>query len=292
MITASLVKDLREKTGAGMMDCKKALEANNGDINASIDWLREKGISKAAKKADRIAAEGIAAILTKDNKAVIIEVNSETDFVAKNAEFVEMINTILETVINSDVTTVEDALKLSTNEGTIEDLIVAKTAKIGEKLSFRRMEVVTKSDSESFGDYIHMGGKIAVLTVVDNADNTVAKDVAMHAAAMRPQYVKSTDVPTDVLEKEKDIMREQLINEGKPADKVENILVGKVRKYYEEVCLENQIFIKAENKETVADYVKANGGVITTMIRFEVGEGMQKREDNFAEEVAKQMQGN
>jgi elongation factor Ts len=292
MITASLVKDLREKTGAGMMDCKKALEANNGDINASIDWLREKGISKAAKKADRIAAEGIAAILTKDNKAVIIEVNSETDFVAKNAEFVEMINTILETVINSDVTNVEDALKLSTSEGTIEDLIVAKTAKIGEKLSFRRMEVITKSESESFGDYIHMGGKIAVLTVVDNADNTVAKDVAMHAAAMRPQYVKSEDVPTDVLEKEKDIMREQLINEGKPADKVDNILVGKVRKYYEEVCLENQVFIKAENKETVADYVKANGGTITTMIRFEVGEGMQKREENFAEEVAKQMQGN
>ena len=292
MVTASLVKELREKTGAGMLDCKKALEANNGDIDASIDWLREKGISKAAKKADRIAAEGIAAILTKDNKAVIIEVNSETDFVAKNAEFVEMINTILETVINSDVTTVEDALKLCTNEGTIEDLIVAKTAKIGEKLSFRRMEVVTKNDSESFGDYIHMGGKIAVLTVVDNADNAVAKDVAMHAAAMRPQYVKSADVPTDVLEKEKDIMREQLLNEGKPADKVDNILVGKVRKYYEEVCLENQVFIKAENKETVADYVKANGGVITTMIRFEVGEGMQKREDNFAEEVAKQMQGN
>ena len=203
-----------------------------------------------------------------------------------------MITTILETVINSDVTTVEEALKLSTSEGTIEELVIAKTAKIGEKLSFRRMEVITKKDSESFGDYIHMGGKIAVLTVVDNASVEVAKDVAMHAAAMRPSYVKSTDVPTDVLEKEKDIMREQLLNEGKPADKVENILVGKVRKYYEEICLENQIFIKAENKETVADYVKANGGVISTMIRYEVGEGIEKREDNFAEEVAKQMQGN
>ena len=292
MITASLVKELREKTGAGMLDCKKALEANNGDINASIDWLREKGISKAAKKADRIAAEGVAAILTNDTKAVIIEVNSETDFVAKNEEFTGMIKTILETVIESDVTNVEDALKLTTNEGTIEDLIVAKTAKIGEKLSFRRMEVVTKNDSESFGDYIHMGGKIAVLTVVDNANGEVAKDVAMHAAAMRPSYVKSTDVPTDILDKEKEIMKEQLLNEGKPADKVDNILVGKVRKYYEEVCLENQLFIKAENKETVADYVKANGGTISTMIRFEVGEGMQKREENFAEEVAKQMQGN
>ena len=290
MITASLVKELREKTGAGMLDCKKALEANNGDINASIDWLREKGISKAAKKADRIAAEGMAAILTKGDKAVIIEVNSETDFVAKNEEFTGMIKKILETVIESDATTVEDALKLSTDEGTIEELIVAKTAKIGEKLSFRRMEVVNKKDTESFGDYIHMGGKIAVLTVVDNASSEVAKDVAMHAAAMRPMYVKSADVPTDVLDKEKEIMKEQLLNEGKPADRIEGILVGKVKKYYEEVCLENQIFIKAENKETVADYVKANGGTITTMIRFEVGEGMQKREENFAEEVAKQMQ--
>ena len=292
MITASLVKELREKTGAGMMECKKALEANNGDINASIDWLREKGIATAAKKAGRIAAEGLSAILTKDNKAVVIEVNSETDFVAKNSEFTDMINTILETVIDSDATTVEDALKLSTNEGTVEDLIVAKTAKIGEKLSFRRMEVVTKKDSEVFGDYLHMGGKIAVLTVVDNVSSEVAKDVAMHAAAMKPLYVKSTDVPSEVLDKEKEIMKEQLLNEGKPADKIENILVGKVRKYYEEVCLENQIFVKAENKETVAEFVKTNGGVITSMVRFEVGEGIQKREENFADEVAKQMQGN
>jgi len=291
MITASMVKELREKTGAGMLDCKKALEANNGDINASIDWLREKGISKAAKKADRIAAEGMAAILTKDNKAVIIEVNAETDFVAKNEKFTGMVNEILETIINSDVTTLEDALKLQTSEGTVEDLIVARTATIGEKLSFRRVEVITKKDSESFGDYIHMGGRIAVLTVVDNASSEVAKDVAMHAAAMKPNYVKSEDVPTEVLDKEKEIMREQLLNEGKPADRIDNILVGKVRKYYEEVCLENQIFVKAENKETVAEFVKNNGGTITTMIRFEVGEGMQKREENFADEVAKQMQG-
>ena len=291
MITASMVKELREKTGAGMLDCKKALEANNGDINASIDWLREKGISKAQKKADRIAAEGLAAILTKDNKAVIIEVNAETDFVAKNEKFTGMVSEILEVIMNSDVNTLEDAMKLETSEGTVEDLIVARTATIGEKLSFRRLEVVTKKDSESFGDYIHMGGKIAVLTVVDNASSEVAKDVAMHAAAMKPAYVKSTDVPTDVLDKEKEIMREQLLNEGKPADRIDNILVGKVRKYYEEVCLENQIFVKAENKETVADFVKNNGGTITTMVRFEVGEGMQKREENFADEVAKQMQG-
>ena len=291
MITASLVKELREKTGAGMLDCKKALEANNGDINASIDWLREKGISKAAKKADRIAAEGVAAILIKDNKAVIIEVNSETDFVAKNEKFTDMVNEILSVIIESNATTLEEVLKLSTSEGTVEDLITARTATIGEKLSLRRVEVVTKKDSESFGDYIHMGGKIAVLTVVDGADSATAKDVAMHAAAMKPLYVKSSEVPTDVLDKEKEIMREQLLNEGKPEDKIENILVGKVKKYYEDVCLENQIFVKAVNKETVAEFVKNNGGTITSMIRFEVGEGMQKREENFAEEVAKQMQG-
>ena len=292
MITASLVKELREKTGAGMLDCKKALEANEGNIEASIDWLREKGISKAAKKADRIAAEGVAAILTKGNKAAIVEVNSETDFVAKNEKFTGMVNSILETIIDSDTKTLEDALKLSCGEETIESLITSMTATIGEKLSLRRFEVVEKSDDEVFGDYIHMGGKIAVLIVLNGANSEVAKDVAMHAAAMKPAYVKEADVPTDVLDKEKDIMREQLLNEGKPEDKIENILKGKVRKYYEEVCLENQIFVKAENKETVATYVKNNGGSIVNMIRYEVGEGMQKREENFAEEVAKQMQGN
>ena len=203
-----------------------------------------------------------------------------------------MVNTILETIIDSDAKSLEDVLKLSTTDGTVEELIVANTATIGEKLSLRRVEVVTKKDSEVFGDYIHMGGRIAVLTVIDGADTSVAKDVAMHAAAMKPLYVKSSDVPTDVLDKEKEIMKEQLLNEGKPADKIDNILVGKVKKYYEEVCLENQIFVKAENKETVSEYVKNNGGTITNMIRFEVGEGMEKRTENFAEEVAKQMQGN
>ena len=291
MITASLVKELREKTGAGMLDCKKALEANEGNIEASIDWLREKGISKAAKKADRIAAEGVAAILTKGNKAAIIEVNSETDFVAKNEKFTGMVNDILETIIESDAKTLEDVLKLSCGENTIEALITSMTATIGEKLSLRRFEIIEKSDNEVFGDYIHMGGKIAVLVILDGANSDVAKDVAMHAAAMKPAYVKESDVPTDVLDKEKEIMREQLLNEGKPADKIDNILVGKVRKYYEEVCLENQIFVKAENKETVATFVKNNGGSIVNMIRYEVGEGIEKRSEDFAEEVMKQING-
>ena len=289
MITASLVKELREKTGAGMLDCKKALEATNASIDEAIDWLREKGISKAAKKADRIAAEGVAAIKIEGNTGVVVEVNSETDFVAKNDEFKALVEEILTSIVNNDVETNEDVLALASSEGTINDLIVNKTAKIGEKLSFRRFVKIVKKDTESFGGYIHMGGKIAVLTVVDNASEEVAKDVSMHAAAMRPIYVKSSEVPTDVLEKEKDIMKEQLLNEGKPADRIEGILVGKVKKYYEEVCLENQIFIKAENKETVADYVAQNGGTITSMVRYEVGEGMAKREENFAEEVAKQM---
>ncbi len=289
MISASLVKELREKTGAGMLDCKKALEATNGSIDAAIDWLREKGISKAAKKAERIAAEGLAAIYTSGNVAAIVEVNSETDFVAKNEEFTTMVDSILKAIVENNPQSNEDVLALTVDGVSINDLIINKTATIGEKLSFRRFTRVEKKDSEVFGTYIHMGGKIAVLTVVDNVSEEVAKEVSMHAAAMRPMYTKSSEVPTEVLEKEKAIMKEQLLNEGKPADRIENILVGKVNKYYEDVCLENQIFVKAENKETVAKYVANNGGTITSMIRYEVGEGMEKREENFAEEVAKQM---
>ena len=291
MISASQVKELRESTGAGMLDCKKALEATDGNMEAAVDWLREKGISKAAKKADRIAAEGLAVITIDGNVASIIEVNSETDFVAKNVEFVNMVQEIGAAIIKENPTSMEEAMKLPSSEGTIEDLIVARTSKIGEKLSFRRFARIEKSDNESFGEYIHMGGKIAVLTVIENASSEIAKEVSMHAAAMRPSYVKSEDVPTDVLEKEKNIMREQLLNEGKPADRIDGILVGKVKKYYEDVCLENQIFVKAENKETVAQYVANNGGKIVTMVRYEVGEGIEKREENFAEEVAKQING-
>ncbi len=291
MISASLIKDLRESTGAGMLDCKKALEATNGDMDAAIDWLREKGISKAAKKADRIAAEGLAEIKVSGNVAAIIELNSETDFVAKNEEFVSLVDVILTAIIGNEPKTVEDVLNLSCEEGTINDLIVNKTSKIGEKISLRRFERIVKNENEQFGSYIHMGGRIAVLTVVANTTEAVAKDVSMHSAAMRPLFVKSSQVPTEVLDKEKEIMKEQLLNEGKPADRIEGILVGKVKKYYEEVCLEDQIFIKAENKETVSTFVSNNGGTISTMIRYEVGEGMEKKEENFAEEVAKQING-
>ena len=290
MVTASLVKELREKTGAGMLDCKKALEANNGDINASIDWLREKGISKAAKKADRIAAEGIAAILTKGNKAVVIEVNSETDFVAKNEEFTNMVSTILNTVIDSNAKTIEEVLELSCKEGTIKDLIVSKTATIGEKLDLRRVAVVEKEDNDSFGEYIHMGGRIAVLITLNGANSEVAKDVAMHAAAMRPSYVTKEEVPTEELDKEREILKEQAMNEGKPENIAEKMVEGRIRKFYEEICLEEQAFVK-DNDLKVKEYVSNNGGSIKSMIRYEVGEGIEKKQENFAEEVAKQING-
>lgn len=284
MVSASAVKELREKTGAGMLDCKKALEANNGDMEASIDWLREKGISKAAKKADRIAAEGMAAIKVDGNTAAIVEVNSETDFVAKNPEFQELVDTVLNTVLKSDATDVEGVL----NTDGLNDVLVAKTAKIGEKLSFRRFVKVEKKDSESFGAYIHMGGKIAVLTVVEGANEEVARDVAMHAAAMRPQYVTKEDVPEDVVNHEKEVLTEQAMNEGKPKEIAEKMVQGRIQKFYKEICLAEQPFVK-DGDITVAQYVKNNGGSIVKMIRFEVGEGMEKREENFAEEVMKQM---
>ena len=293
MFSAQDVKTLREKTGAGMMDCKKALQETNGNMDDAITWLREKGISKAAKKATRIAAEGLTQASSMDNSAVILEVNSETDFVAKNEEFKKLVSQIMNTLVNSNVKTIEEANKLTladSNE-TIEEAIINLTAKLGEKLSFRRFEIIKKTDSQTFGIYSHMGGRITTLVVLEGANEDVAKDVAMHAAAMRPQYLNPEEVPSEVLEKEKEIMKEQLLNEGKPEERVEQILVGKVKKFYEEVCLENQIFIKAENKETVGKFIENNGGKLISMTRYEVGEGMEKRNENFAEEVAKQING-
>ena len=289
MISASMVKELREISGAGMLDCKKALEATNGNMEEAITWLREKGISKAAKKQTRIAAEGLAHIEIKGNKAVIIEVNSETDFVAKNQEFVNLVKTIASTIIDNNVSTVEEALKLKAGENTLEELIIDKTSKIGEKISFRRFEIVEKEDTEVFGTYSHMGGKIAVLTRLTNNEE-VAKDVAMQAAAMRPLYLTREDVPSEVLEKERTILKEQAENEGLDPSKIDMIVNGRINKYYEEVCLIDQPFIK-ENKQKVSKYVESNGSKIISFTRYEVGEGMEKREENFAEEVAKQMQG-
>ena len=289
-ITASLVKELREVTGAGMMDCKKALSECNGNMDEAVNWLREKGIAKSAKKESRIAAEGLANIYVDGNNAVIVEVNSETDFVSKNEEFRAMIDTIGNTILASNATTVEDANALACEEGTIADLVIAKTAKIGEKLSLRRFVKVTKEDNDNFGAYIHMGGKIAVLTVIKNASEEVAKEVAMQAAAMKPLYVFAEDVPADVLDAERQVQKEIAINEGKPADIAEKMVEGGIKKYYKEICLAEQPFIK-DGDISVSKYVANNGGEIKSMVRYEVGEGMEKRNDNFAEEVMNQING-
>ena len=288
MVDAKTVAELRAKTGAGMMDCKKALSETNGDINAAIDYLREKGIAKAAKKESRIAAEGLANVYINGNKAVILEVNSETDFVSKNEEFTSMLDTIGNTILNSNAKTVEEALELPCEEGTIKDLIIAKTAKIGEKLSLRRIEVVEKNDDETFGSYLHMGGKIAVLTVLTGANEEVAKDIAMQAAAMKPEFVREDEIPTDRVEKERAIFKEQAMNEGKPAEIAEKMVEGRLKKFFKEICLVSQSFIKNGDID-VATYVKNNGGEVKSMIRYEVGEGMEKRNDNFAEEVMNQV---
>lgn len=291
MFSASDVKDLRERTNAGMMDCKKALEASNGDMDQAIEWLRKNGMAKAAKKEGRIAAEGITKMLVDGNQAVILEVNSETDFVAKNEKFIEFVNKLADVIMKSDATDMESALALTTEEGTVSDMVAAAVAQIGEKISFRRFTRLTKNDNQVFGSYSHMGGRIAALVLLNGTDQEAAYEIAMHAAAMNPQYVKSSEVPTEVLEKEKSIMREELLKEGKPADRIENILVGKVNKYYSEICLEDQIFIKAENKETVKAYAEAHGCQIVNMVRYEVGEGIEKKQENFAEEVMNQING-
>ncbi len=287
-ITASMVKDLREKTGAGMMDCKKALVESNADMDKAIDYLREKGISKAAKKAERIAAEGLANIYLKGNDAVVLELNSETDFVAKNAEFKELLDKIGNAILKGKANDLEGALALKVGKETVNDLIVNATAKIGEKISLRRFEKVTKSKSEVFGTYLHMGGKIASLTVVLGSDEVVAKDVAMQAAAMRPLYTTIESVPESDLEHEKSVIREQVINEGKKPEFADKIVEGRIRKFYEETVLEEQAFIKDSNV-TVKGYLENNKSKLVKLVRYEVGEGMEKRNENFAEEVMSQI---
>ena len=289
MISASMVKELREATGAGMLDCKKALEASNGNMEDAITWLREKGISKAAKKASRIAAEGLAISKIKGNKAVIVEVNSETDFVAKNEEFQKLVNIIADTLLDNEVSTVEEANKLTHDGKTIEELVIEKTSTIGEKLSFRRFQIVEKEDSQVFGTYSHMGGKIVALCVLTK-DEEVAKDVAMQIAAMKPLYLNRDMVPAEVLDKERTILKEQAENEGLDPNKIDMIVNGRINKYYEEVCLVDQGFIK-ENKMKVNKYVESKGSEILSFVRYEVGEGMEKREENFADEVMKQING-
>lgn len=288
MVSASMVKELRETSGAGMLDCKKALESTNGNMEEAINWLREKGISKAAKKASRIAAEGLAFAKVDGNKAVIVEVNSETDFVAKNEEFKSLVNEIADIVLENNPKNVEEALEVVSDGKKLSDIISEKVATIGEKLSFRRFEVLEKEDSQIFGTYSHMGGKIVTLVVLEGNDAELAKDIAMQAAAMRPLYLNRDEVPAERIEKERAVLTEQAENEGLDQNKLPMIVNGRLNKFFEEICLVDQGFIK-ENKMKVSKYVESKNSNIVKFVRYEVGEGIEKKEENFADEVMKQM---
>jgi elongation factor Ts len=289
-VTAQMVKELREKTGAGMMDCKKALTETNGDMDQAIDYLREKGIAKAAKKADRIAAEGSTLVKVNGNEAVILEVNSETDFVAKNEGFKELINGLADFLLTKKPADVDAALAETMENGaTVGDYINSAIAKIGEKITLRRFTIVSKSDNDAFGAYLHMGGRIGVLTLLEGTTNEdAAKDVAMHIAAVNPKYVSRDQVSAEEAEHERKILTEQALNEGKPENIVAKMVEGRLGKYFEDICLLDQSFVKDPDQK-VKQFVESKGGTVKTFIRYEVGEGIEKRQDNFAEEVMSQV---
>jgi elongation factor Ts len=289
-VTAQMVKELREKTGAGMMDCKKALTESNGDMEKAIDFLREKGIAKAANKADRIAAEGLTSIVVDGNEAVILEVNSETDFVAKNEAFQALVKEIAEHLLKNKPATVEEASTQTMENGAIvADHINASIAKIGEKLSLRRFTVVSKTDNDAFGAYLHMGGRISVLTVLEGTtDADAAKDISMHIAALRPKYVSRDQVSQEEVERERQVLTQQALNEGKPENIVAKMVEGRLGKYFEDVCVLDQTFVKNPDQK-VRQFVESKGATLREFVRYEVGEGIEKREDNFAEEVMNQV---
>jgi elongation factor Ts len=289
-ITAQMVKELREKTGAGMMDCKKALQETDGDMEKAIDFLREKGIAKAANKADRIAAEGITYIQAEGNDAVILEVNSETDFVAKNEGFQTLVKELAVHLLKNKPANAEEASAQTMENGaTVADHINAAIAKIGEKLTLRRFEVKTKTDNDAFGAYLHMGGRIGVLTVLEGTtDSDAAKDVSMHIAALNPKYVSRDQVSQEEVEHEREVLTQQALNEGKPEKIVAKMVEGRLGKYFEDVCVLDQTFVKNPDQK-VGQFVGSKGATVREFIRYEVGEGLEKREENFAEEVMNQV---
>ena len=288
-ISAQLVKQLRDMTGVGMMDAKKALVQTEGDIDAAVDYLRENGLAKAAKKADRIAAEGITSVLVDGNVAVVLEVNAETDFVAKNDKFQALVAKLSEVILANKPANLEAALEIVTPEGKVSDIIAEATTVIGEKISLRRFEIVEKSDADAFGAYLHMGGRIGVLTVLEGStDADAAKDIAMHVAAINPKYVDRSEVSADELEHEKKVLTEQALNEGKPANIVEKMIAGRLNKFLAEISLNDQPFVK-DPDQTVSKFVASKGGKVKLFHRYEVGEGLEKRVDNFVEEVMGQV---
>ena len=292
MITAQMVKDLREKTGAGMMDCKKVLTEADGDMERAIELLRERGIAKAAKKSDRIAAEGLVlAYVTEDgNIGAAVEVNSETDFVAQNAEFRNFVEILAKQVAIKNPSDVQDLLNQKSIEDeskTVSEILIDKTAKIGEKLSIRRFERFESSNG-LIEKYIHGNGKIAVLVEMENADNELAKDICMQIAAAKPEFLDRENVPQERVDKEMEILKIQAINEGKPEAIAEKVVSGRIGKFYSEICLLEQEFVKDPNMK-ICDLLKSKNAKIVRYARIEKGEGIEKKEENFAEEVMKQI---
>ena len=292
MITASLVKELREKTGAGIMDCKKVLVETDGDMEKSMELLRERGITKAAKKSGRIAAEGVVNAYVSEDKKVgaIVEVNAETDFVAKNDEFVKFVNDVSEIIAKTNPKDVDDLLaKPYLDSGkTVQEVLTDKIYVIGENMSIRRFKRF-----ESTGliqSYIHLGGKIGVLVDFAKGDETLAKDVCMQIAAARPEFIDEKSVPQDRISEEMRVLKAQVMNEGKPEAIAEKIVQGRIGKFYSEICLLDQEFVK-DNTVKVGNLLKEKGAEITEFVRFETGEGLEKREENFADEVMKQING-
>ncbi|KZE38165.1 elongation factor Ts [Bhargavaea cecembensis] len=292
-VTAQMVKELREKTGAGMMDCKKALTQTDGDMDAAVDFLREKGLASAAKKADRIAAEGTVSIETEGNKAVIFEINAETDFVAKNDAFKQLVSEIGTHLLKTEPASLEEALASEMENGLqVQDHISNAVAKIGEKITLRRFEILEKTDNDAFGAYLHMGGRIGVLLLIEGTTNEeAAKDVAMHIAAINPKYVSRDEVPEEEVERERKVLTEQALNEGKPENIVAKMVEGRLGKFFEDVVVLDQAFVK-DSDQKVRDFVKSTGGELKSFVRYAVGEGIEKREDNFADEVMNQVKGN
>lgn len=288
-VTAAQVKALREKTGVGIMDAKKALVATDGDEAKALDFLREKGIAKAEKKSDRIAAEGLTEVAIHGNKAAIVELNSETDFVASNDTFKDLLQTVSDQIALEEPATVEDALKLKANDSeTLSDAIISATQVTGEKISLRRFQVVGKTDDQVFGSYLHMGGSIASLVVLEGGDAETAKDVAMHVAAINPEYVDRTDVPADRLNHEKDVLSKEDDLAGKPDNIKEKMIDGRLNKWLAEISLNDQPFVK-DGDQTVDQYVSSKNAKVVSFVRYQVGEGMEKKSDDFVDEVMGQI---
>ncbi len=285
-ITAALVKDLRERTGAGMMDCKKALVACEGEIEKAIDFLREKGLSQAAKKADRVAAEGaVVDYISADEKVgVILEVNCETDFVGKNEDFQALATSIAKQVAELNPADVEALLASEMDGKTVQDVVTAAIAKIGENISVRRFQRYESAEGKVYS-YIHGGGKIGVLVDMKGGDAELGKDIAMQVAAANPQYLTRAEVPADVLDREKDVLTEQARNEGKPEKIIEKMVLGRINKFYKEVCLVDQEFIK-DGDLTITKLLKSKDAEVARFARFQLGEGIEKKQEDFAAEVA------